>query len=274
VKTADALTLTTTSLAAAGIENPRREARYLLAAAAQTTTTALLSLKDIDEAKFTSLLTRRCAHEPLAYITGVKEFWGLTFAVSPATLIPRPDSETLIEAALETFPDKTAVQNILDLGTGTGCLLLAALTAFPAAFGIGTDISAAAAALAAANAKSLGLTRRAAFLAANWGAPLTKKFHLIISNPPYIPTPDLTALMPDVANYEPATALDGGADGLTAYQAIVATLPTLLSAHGAAIIELGIGQAGPVAALAQSAGFSTKTRPDLAGIPRALIIRP
>jgi release factor glutamine methyltransferase len=274
VKTADALTLITNRLAAAGIENPRREARYILAAAHGLTPTALLALEDTDEAKFIPLVTRRGAHEPLAYITGVKEFWGLTLSVSPATLIPRPDSETLIEAAIDTFPDKSAVKTILDLGTGTGCLLLACLTEFLAALGIGTDVSPAAAALAAANAKNLSLSQRAKFLAANWSAPLAAQFDLILSNPPYIPTPDLAALMPDVANYEPATALDGGADGLTAYKTIITALPTLLSQNGAAIIELGINQAEQVAALAQSAGFRTKTRPDLAGIPRALIIRP
>jgi release factor glutamine methyltransferase len=274
VKREAALTLITARLAESGIEHPRREARYLLAAAARTTTTALLALDEIDEAIFTPLLARRCAHEPLAYIGGAKEFWGLTFAVSPATLIPRPDSETLLEAAIGTFPEKTEVRTILDLGTGTGCLLLAALTEFPAAFGIGADISPAAAALAAANAKSLGLFHRAAFLAANWAAPLAQTFDLVLSNPPYIPTQDLAALMPDVAKYEPASALDGGANGTTAYQAIIAALPALLAPRGAAIIELGINQAEQVAALAHAAGFTTKTRADLAGIPRALIIRP
>jgi len=274
VKTEAALAYITAQLAEAGIETPRREARYILAAAHGLTQTELLSLDETDEAKFAPLLARRRAHEPLAYITGVKEFWGLSFAVSPATLIPRPDSETLIEAAIETFPDKTAVKTILDLGTGTGCLLLAALTEFPAAFGIGIDISPDAATLAATNAKMLGLSHRAAFLAANWATPLAQKFDLVLSNPPYIPTRDLATLMPDVAHYEPATALDGGADGTAAYQTIIAALPALLSPNGAAIIELGLNQAEPVAAFARAASFTTKTRPDLAGIPRALILRP
>jgi release factor glutamine methyltransferase len=274
VNIAGALAYITSQLAEAGIESPRREARYILAAAHGLTTTELLSLDEADEAKFTPLLARRRAHEPLAYITGAKEFWGLSFAVSPATLIPRPDSETLIEAAVETFPNKSAVKTILDLGTGTGCLLLAALSEFSAAFGIGTDISPTAASLAAGNAKSLGLNHRAAFLTANWAAPLAQKFDLVLSNPPYIPTQDLATLMPDVAHYEPATALDGGADGTAAYQTIIAALPALLSPNGAAIIELGLSQAEPVTALAHAAGFTAKTRPDLAGIPRALILRP
>jgi release factor glutamine methyltransferase len=274
VKTAEALTYITNRLAEAGIENPRREARYILAAANGIATTALLTLDETDEAVFIPYLTRRCAHEPLAYITGTKEFWGLNFAVSPATLIPRPDSETLIEAALATFPDKAAIKTILDIGTGTGCLLLAALTEFSNAFGIGTDISPAAAQLAQQNAQAFNLAHRANFLAANWAAPLQQKFDLILSNPPYIPTPDLATLMPDVQNFEPATALDGGADGLAAYQAIIAALPCLLSQTGAAILELGIDQAEQVTTLAQSACFHAETRPDLAGIPRALIIRP
>jgi release factor glutamine methyltransferase len=274
VKTADALKYITNRLAESGIESARREARYILAAVHGITTTALLTLDETDEAKFTPLLARRCAHEPLAYITGKKEFWGMPLEVSPATLIPRPDSETLIEAALENFPDKTAIKTILDLGTGTGCLLLAALAEFPAALGIGTDLSPAAAALAQRNAKSLNLAARATFLAADWAAPLAAKFDLILSNPPSLPTPDLQHLMPDVQKFEPTTALDGGADGLTAYRAIVAALREYLSETGAAILELGIHQAEPVAHLAQTAGFFTKIRADLAGIPRALIIRP
>jgi release factor glutamine methyltransferase len=275
VKTQDALAEITKSLQAAGIENPRREARYLLAAAHHITTTQLLNLEQTTEQTYLPYLTRRLAHEPLAYITGRKEFWGLTFKTSKATLIPRPDSETLITAALETFPHKNDVQNILDLGTGTGCLLLAALTEFPHAFGIGTDISPEAAALAQSNAKSLALSRRALFVTADWAAPLKgRKFDLILSNPPYIPTATIPSLMQDVQKYEPSSALDGGLDGLTAYNAIIKSLPTLLAPAGAAILELGINQADSVQNLAQTAGFTTKIREDLAKIPRALIIRP
>jgi release factor glutamine methyltransferase len=209
----------------------------------------------------------------LAYILGRKEFWGLDFEVSPATLIPRPDSETLIEAAIDLFPDR-AVARILDLGTGTGCLLLAALHEFPNSFGIGTDISPEAAALARRNAANLGLSNRAAFLAADWAAPLAGQFDLILSNPPYIRAPDLPTLMPDVQFYEPDSALNGGPDGMAAYRHIISTLPALLAPTGAAILELGAGQAESVTALAGHAGFSAKTRADLANIPRALIIRP
>lgn len=270
---AAALDHITQILATAGIESPRREARLILAAAHGTDAAGLLRLTETEPKKFDPLLQRRAAREPLAYILGRKEFWGLEFAVSPATLIPRPDSETLIEAALEIFLGR-AVRNILDLGTGTGCLLLAALCEFPDAFGIGLDVTESAAALARKNAASLGLRHRAAFLVADWAAPIAAKFDLVLSNPPYIPAPDLAGLMPDVQNYEPRSALDGGPDGLACYQTIIAALPAILAPAGAAILELGIGQAPQVAAMARNAGYSTQTRADLANIPRALVIRP
>jgi release factor glutamine methyltransferase len=273
VKTAAAISHIAERLAAAGIESPRREARLILAAALRTDQSGLLSREDAPPETFEPLLQRRCRREPLAYILGVKEFWGLNFEVSPATLIPRPDSETLIEAAIDSFPDRDAAR-ILDLGTGTGCLLLAALHEFPESFGIGTDVSPAAAALARRNAHNLGLAHRAAFLAADWAAPLAGRFGLILGNPPYIPAPDLPSLMPEVQLYEPDSALNGGPDGLAAYRHIISALPALLAPNGAAILELGAGQADAVTALAQAAGFSVKTRADLANIPRALIIRP
>lgn len=274
MKTTDAVTHIANRLAAAGIEDPRREARLILAAALGTDAAGILAREYIEPESFEPLVIRRAAREPLAYIIGRREFWGLEFAVSHATLIPRPDSETIIEAALATFPDRNSVRRILDLGTGTGCLLLAALHEFPYAFGVGADFFAPAAALARRNAESLGLSHRAAFLAGDWAAPINGKFNLILSNPPYIPGQELVGLMPEVTNYEPHLALNGGTDGLAAYRAIIATLPRLLAPAGAAILELGMGQEKDVAALAQAAGFSTKTRPDLANIPRALVISP
>jgi release factor glutamine methyltransferase len=274
VKTADVISQIANRLAAAGIEDSRREARIILAHALGTDAAGLLALSEIEPAIAEPLVARRAAREPLAYIFGQREFWGLDLCTSSATLIPRPDTETLIEAALAIFRHRPLVLRILDLGTGTGCLLLAALHEFPGAFGIGVDISPQASALARLNAESLGLAGRAAFIAGNWADAISEKFDLILSNPPYITTADLAGLMPEVQIYEPLTALDGGADGLAAYRAIILDLPRLLAANGAAILELGAGQAPEVAKIAETAGFNTQTRADLANIPRALIIRP
>jgi release factor glutamine methyltransferase len=272
MKTPDAVAAVAARLAAAGIEQPRREARLLLAAALGTDAGGLLATDDIDEAAFAPLLARRLAREPMAYITGRREFWGLDFATSPATLIPRPDSETLIEAALAARPDRGRVKHILDLGTGTGCLLLAALQEYPQAVGVGVDNAPAAAALAARNAASLGLGHRAAFLAGDWASALAGTFDLIFSNPPYIPAADIPGLMPEVAAYEPHAALDGGADGLDAYRAILEVLPALLAAGGLAVLELGSGQAQLVGSMAVRAGLQHQTRDDLGGHARALLL--
>jgi len=263
-------------LHAAGIDNPRREARRLLAHALHTTTEHLLRdpHRPVAPAPYATLLDRRAAHEPLALITGRREFWSLDLAVSPATLIPRPDTETLIEAALTALPDRTRVRRILDLGTGTGCLLLAALTEFPDAFGVGTELSLAATTLARDNAAMLGMASRAAFICTDWSGALGGRFDLILSNPPYIPTGDLPTLMPEVAQYEPSSALDGGPDGLDAYRRILPELPRLLATGGVAIVEIGQGQADAVASLARAAGFAPVARADLAGIPRALLLTP
>jgi release factor glutamine methyltransferase len=270
----DALARAAGALAAAGIAAPRREARLLLCHALGCSPAALLAMPDQPAPPgFDALLARRAAREPLAYITGRAEFWSLPIIVSPASLIPRADSETLIEAALAAFPDRARVRRVLDLGTGTGCLLLAALREFPGAFGVGVDIAPEAAALAAANAAALGLLGRAAFLAGNWAAALRARFDLVLANPPYVARGEIGGLMAEVALHEPARALDGGADGLAAYRALLADLPRLLMPGGAAVFELGMGQADRVAALARGHGLNAETRPDLAGIPRAIILR-
>ncbi len=257
----EALRRAAARLAAAGIEAPAREAR-------------LLARLSADPARFESLVARRAAREPMALLRGQQGFWTLDLAVSPATLIPRPDSETLIEAALAAFPDRAAVRRVLDLGTGTGALLLAALAEFPAAWGLGTDRAPAAAALAAANARACGLAERAAFAAGSWVAPLAGRFDLILSNPPYIPSGDIAGLMPEVAAFEPRSALDGGPDGLDAYRALLPGLPALLAPAGIAILELGAGQADAVGRLATTAGFSVADlRPDLGGVARAMVLR-
>ncbi len=257
----------------AGIESPRLEARLLLAHAFGVSTDALLGDldTDADPAAFEAMLARRVAREPLALITGHREFWSLDLRVSSATLIPRPDSETLIEAALVARPDRIGIRRVLDLGTGTGCLLLAALREYEGAFGIGIDRVPAACALARDNAAMLGMSSRVGIVCADWAAPLVGRFDLILSNPPYIPTDAVPGLMPEVARHEPASALDGGPDGLDAYRRILPVLPGLLAEDGIAVIELGQGQADPVAALAAGMGLATATRDDLGGIPRALL---
>ncbi len=259
-------------LEAAGVGNPRLDARLLLGHAAGLPREALLRepLQDIDPTPYRALLARRAAREPLALILGRQEFWSLDFKVSPATLIPRADSETLIEAALAAMPDRSRVRSILDLGTGTGCLLLAALTEFPSAWGLGVDRSMDAAALASRNARALGLAARAAFICGDWADAVSGRFDLVLSNPPYIPSADIAGLMPEVAKYEPGGALDGGNDGLDAYRRILAALPGLLAPDGIAVLELGVGQAGPVSALAAGA---VTFRADLGGICRALVVR-
>lgn len=255
-------------------DNPRLEARLLLAHALDVTQNDLIRDpgRIVDSTVFETLLTRRAAHEPLALITGHREFWSLDFQVSPATLVPRPDSETLIEAALAAFANRPPPRTILDLGTGTGCLLLALLKEFPSAFGIGLDRNPDAAALARQNAIRLGLAGRAAFIAGDWTRSISGRFDLIVSNPPYIASTAIDTLMPEVGQYEPRTALDGGSDGYDAYRAILPDLPRHLEPGGSAILELGQGQASQVTDLAGEAGLAVSLRLDLAGIPRAIAL--
>ncbi|WP_372623753.1 peptide chain release factor N(5)-glutamine methyltransferase [Falsiroseomonas sp.] len=267
-------------LRAAAIEHPRMEARLLLGHAMGATAEALLRdprapVPPEAVCRFRAALAARLAATPVAHILGRQGFWTLDLAASPATLIPRPDSETLVEAALEAFPDHEAPLRVLDLGTGTGCLLLAVLAERPRAFGIGVDLVPAAAALAKENARRNGLADRAAFLAGNWAEALAGRFDLVLSNPPYIESAAIAGLMPEVSRHEPRSALDGGADGLGAYRLLAAALPELLSPGGAAVIELGAGQLGAVEGLAAQAGLlPTGCRPDLGGVERALLLRP
>jgi release factor glutamine methyltransferase len=255
-------------------DNPRLEARLLLAHALSLTQNDLIRdpNRQVDATAVEPLLARRTKHEPLALITGHREFWSLDFLVSPATLIPRPDSETLIEAALTIFANRPAPGKIIDLGTGTGCLLLALLKEFPSAFGIGLDLNPDAAALAKRNAVRLGLSNRSAFAASDWTNPISGRFDLIISNPPYIAGPQIPSLMPEVAAHEPATALDGGPDGYDAYRAIIPNLARHLEPHGVAILELGAEQANYVSHLARANGFNVSLRVDLAKISRAIVL--
>ncbi len=263
------------TLAQAGIEDATREARMLLHHVLGLDRRAMLNRAAlIDPAAFDALVARRAGREPMAFILGRQGFWTLDLAVSPATLIPRPDTETLVAAALAAFPDRSQVTRVLDLGTGTGALLLAALSEFPAAWGIGVDASFEAAALAARNARDCGLADRAMLLCGDWAAAIAAQFDLVLTNPPYIAGGEIAGLMPEVAAHEPRTALDGGADGLAAYRAIIPALPALLRPGGVAVLEIGQGQEDPVAALAVAAGFGPPVlRADLGGIARAVVLR-
>ena len=266
-------------LRAAAIDSPRLEARLLLGHAMGATPEALLRdpgapVPPEAATRFRAALAARLDAVPVAHILGTQGFWTLDLAVSPATLIPRPDSESLVEAALDAFPDAGAALRVLDLGTGTGCLLLAVLAERPRAFGVGVDLVPGAAALAASNAARNGLADRAAFLAGDWAASLSARFDLVLSNPPYIESAAIAGLMPEVARHEPRSALDGGADGLAAYRHLAAILPGLLAPGGAAVLELGAGQRDPVEALARGAGLvPSACRTDLGGVERALVLR-
>ena len=222
----------------------------------------------VDPVAYNHVLRRRAAREPVALIRGWQEFWSLRFAVSPDTLIPRADSETLVEAAVAR---RTAVASVLDLGTGTGCLLLAALTEFPQAWGVGVDLVAAAAVLARRNAAALGLLGRAGFVCGRWDMAVRGRFDLVLCNPPYIASREVGLLMPEVARFEPRSALDGGADGLEAYRTLVAAVPGLLAPGGLAVLEVGAGQAASVCRLGAANGLRTATARDLAGIERAVL---
>jgi release factor glutamine methyltransferase len=266
-------------LRAAACEAPRLEARLLLAHAMACRTEDLLrdpraAVPPQAAERFGTLLRRRLEREPIAHLLGAAEFWSLPFLVSPATLIPRADSETLIEAALAAFPQRDEVRRVLDLGTGTGCLLLAALSEFPDAAGIGVDLVPDAAALARRNAAALGLAARAGFAVGWWGAAIDGgRFDLVLSNPPYVEAGAIAGLAPDVARHEPRSALDGGADGLDAYRALLPEVRRLLPPGGRAVIELGHGQRPAVETLARASGLRTLgCRSDLGGVERALVL--
>lgn len=252
-------------------DTPRLDAELLMALAIGVTREALLleGLEGNVPPSFASFLARRMAHEPLAYILGVKDFWSFELQVSPAVLIPRPDSETLIEAARAYFTTHHP-RTILDLGTGSGALLAAALVEFPHARGLGVDASDAALAVAAENAARLGLASRADFKQGDWGEGLSDRYDLILCNPPYIET--AARLAPDVIDFEPHSALFAGADGLADYRRIIPQLAYLLAAEGVAVLEIGHTQRASVSALAHAKGFHVDCRKDLAGHDRCLTL--
>ncbi len=264
-------------LTEAGIPDARRESRSILAHALGIEPVAVLGYPERsvgDTSRFEELIERRAAREPLSRLTGHREFWSLDFAVTPDTLDPRPDSETVVEAALEIFSDRAAPLRVLDLGAGTGCLLLALLHELPGAAGVGVDIQPAAIAVARKNAENLGLSSRARFIVGDWGGSLAGPFDLIVANPPYIPTGEIAGLQREVAQYEPRRALDGGPDGLEGYRALAGDLGRLLAPKGAAILEFGMGQANNVAHILESSGLHVEDfAADLSGTLRCAVCR-
>lgn len=260
-------------LAAAGLSDSWLDAEVLLAHALGLPRLQMLidttrEVADEQARAFEALIARRATGEPVAYITGSREFWSLEFKVTPATLIPRPDSETLIEAVLRAFPRQDQPLRVLDLGTGTGCLLLSVLHEYPASFGVGVDRSADAVQVAAENGERLGLGPRSAFLVSDWAAALAGSFDCILANPPYIGEAEV--LSPEVADFEPGTALFAGPDGLDDYRRIIPDLGRLLSPGGRALLEIGHTQAAAVGHIAAGAGFSWRIHQDLAGRPRCI----
>jgi release factor glutamine methyltransferase len=255
----DPLVEAVTRLRAAGIDNPRLEARLLWEYAQSSS-------------RFEQLLIRRIAREPLAYIIGHKEFFSLDFEVGPGVLVPRPETETLLEQALAALPDRFAPLRILDLGTGSGCLLVAALCLYPNATGTGMDASADALVWARRNLIRHGCERRATLVEGDWAAA-AGAFDLVLCNPPYVTAADIGRLAPELAR-EPRRALEAGADGLAAYRALGPVLARLLAPAGRAFVEIGAGQGPGATAVLEASGLEILgIAPDLSGIPRALEAR-
>lgn len=267
-------------LAGAGQEGASLDARVLLGHVTGLSREAMIieedrPLSQADREEFDTLVERRLAHEPVAYLIGKKEFHGLSFKVTPETLIPRPDTETLVETALDFCQRLDGSPRILDLGTGSGAILLALLHACREATGIGVDCSSGALEIARQNAMYHGLEGRADFIRGDWAKSINGPFDVIATNPPYITTGDMAGLMPDVARYEPAGALNGGADGLDPLRVIAPDALRLLSHQGLFLVEIGLGQAVGTEDILKRAGFQAiQSVPDLNGITRCITAQP
>jgi release factor glutamine methyltransferase len=261
---------------AAGLDTPVLDARLIVQHALRISWDTLYlkddqPLEPQEKARLESGLARRAAHEPVSRIVGRRHFWTLDLAVSPDTLDPRADTESLIETVVQAIPDRTQPLRVLDLGTGTGAILLALLAEYPNATGLGIDRSEAALAVARANADSHGLSPRVTFSSGNWTDGVEGPFDIIVSNPPYIESGHLPGLPPEVREHDPVLALDGGTDGLDAYRAIIPAIPALLGPGGLAVFEIGEGQGDAVTRIARENGLAPAgSRKDLGGIARAL----
>ncbi len=262
-----------------GIEAPRLDARLLIAEVIGKNPSFILMHEDFlpskeECEKINSFISRRAGHEPVSRIIGRRDFWKLSFAINEETLDPRPDSETLIETVIRAFSSSDRALRILDLGTGSGCLLLALLSELKNATGTGIDISPKAIAAATENAAGNNLSSRSTFITGGWndlnGLNL-RNFDIIISNPPYIPSADISGLAPEVKNFDPSAALDGGEDGLNAYREIAAVLPFILAESGHFFCEIGQGQEKDVCRIFTAFGLQhIETNKDFAGIVRCL----
>jgi len=260
-----------------GIESPALDSRLLLSHLLKIPVEKIIvgdfSLNPEQQNEYQKLIARRKNGEPVAYIIGKKEFYGREFKVTQDTLIPRPDSETIINAALEYFPRDSGIK-ILDLGVGTGCLLLTLLKEFPHSSGFGVDISAAALIVAEENSMNLGLGDRAEFVSGCWGEGLNEKFGLIVSNPPYIRKSDFANLAPEVKNFEPHIALNGGEDGVFCYRELLPQMARMLEDDGIALIEIGKNQKPDLLEVININSLSlVATHKDLAGIERCLVLK-
>ena len=267
----------TARLNAAGIKGARLDARLLLAAAIGKDTSYLFGYPEVEPSRenwdsFQEMVSRRIAHEPVSRIVGHREFWSLDFKISPETLDPRPDSETLVSAVLDQISDATEALRILDLGTGSGCLLLALLSELPNTTGMGVDISEAAIKIAGMNASSLGLDQRAIFQTGNWCSGLLSGWDVIISNPPYIGKNEITELEPEVLNYDPPAALFAEEEGMKDYRDLIPQAASILKSGGLLVIEAGRGQAGQINQVMIEAGLRCELAvKDLGGIERACV---
>ena len=274
---AAALRRASKDLALAGIPEAATDARALASAAANLSREEMLRepeapLPPAALRRFREAVARRARREPVARILGEREFRSLPFRIGPATLDPRPDSEAVVEAALERIVDPVRPLRVLDLGTGSGCLLLSLLHALPGACGIGTDIDREACRVAAINAEAIGVSSRALFVAGDWTRHIASRFDVVVSNPPYVPSDEIENLALEVRDHDPRVAIDGGADGLEAYRAIAPEVGRQLSADGFCVMEIGPAQAAAVTAIFADAGLEArKMRRDLAGRPRALL---
>lgn len=274
VTASSALQEATARLTAAGIEGARRDARLLLKTILPGGASALLRdpeqiLDQSELQKFETAISRRERREPVSRVIGVREFWSLPFNITPDTLDPRPDSETLIEGILDWVDDRSRPLRVLDLGTGTGCLLLALLSELPAASGLGVDASENALAVARENAGNLELASRAEFDCHDWTSGLTGSWDIILSNPPYISESEAAQLEPEVADYDPPQALVAGVDGLRDYRILIPGAAELLKPSGLLALEVGRGQAEAVDSILLASGLGSHWRKrDLSGVER------